>query len=225
MPEHPPELRQAWIRALHRDNIDNLKVVNVCVKHFREEDVEVSHKLSNGDGTFTEIPRAEPKLIDCAVPCLLPGCSSYYSLTSTTKRTCLSYDAKEELMNQTLQLSLLSESEEKHKYIIRNLQDLKAKLILIALPDTWLVLYSDNHNTRFIHPNMVDRTVSVDLYLEVNNFLSVSAWFHGQSIPLSVNSINDIRQIESILHEISLNLSLILVVTHIHTIFLLPKNI
>ena len=27
MPEHPPELRQAWIRALRRENIDNLKVV------------------------------------------------------------------------------------------------------------------------------------------------------------------------------------------------------
>ena len=98
-------------------------------KHFREEDVEVSHKVPNGDGTFIEIPRAKPKLRDGAVPCLLPGCSSYYSSTSTTKRTRLSYDAKEEeLMNQTLQLSLLSESEEKHKYIIRNLQDLKAKL-------------------------------------------------------------------------------------------------
>ena len=114
MPEHTPELRQAWKRALHRDNIDNLKVVNVCVKHFWEEDVEVSHKVPNGDGTFTEIPRAKPKLREGAVPCMLPGCSSYYSSTSTTKRTRLSYDAKEEeLMNQTLQLSLLYESEEK----------------------------------------------------------------------------------------------------------------
>ena len=51
---------------------------------------------------------------------------------------------------------------------------------------------------------MVDRTVSVNLYLEINNFLAVSSWFLGQSIPLSVNSINDIRQIESILQEISL---------------------
>ena len=107
-------------------------------------------------------------------------------------------------MNQTLQLSLLSESEEKHKYIIKNLQDLKAKLILLVLPDNWLVWHLDNLSTRFIQPNMVDRTVSVDLHLEINNFLVKSAWFHGQSIPLSVNSINDIRQIESILHEISL---------------------
>ena len=66
MPEHPPELRQACIRALRRENIDNPKVVNVCVKHFREEDVEVSHNAPNGDGTFTAIPRAKPKLRDGA---------------------------------------------------------------------------------------------------------------------------------------------------------------
>ena len=73
MPEHLPELRQAWICALRRENIDNLKVVNLCVKHFREEDVEVSHKAPNGDGTFTEIPRAKPKLRDGAQfrPCFL----------------------------------------------------------------------------------------------------------------------------------------------------------
>ena len=43
----------------------------------------------------------------------------------------------------------------------------------------------------------------MDLYLEINTFLSVSPWFHGQSIPTSLNSINDIRQIESLLHPIS----------------------
>ena len=89
-------------------------------------------------------------------------------------------------MNQTLQLSLLSESVEKHKYIKTNLQDLRAKLILIALPDNCLVWYPNNHNTRFIQPNMVERNVSVDLYLEVNNILSISAWWHGVSVHLSV---------------------------------------
>ena len=40
MPDIPPALKQAWIRALLRENLDSLKVVNVCVKHFRSEDVE-----------------------------------------------------------------------------------------------------------------------------------------------------------------------------------------
>ena len=39
MPDKPPELRQAWISALHRDDIGTLKVVNVCAKHFRDGDI------------------------------------------------------------------------------------------------------------------------------------------------------------------------------------------
>ena len=79
LPKAPPELKQAWIRALHRENIDELKEIFVCIKHFRAEDVEYTHKVPNGDGTFREIPRASPKLKDGAIPCFLPECSSYYS--------------------------------------------------------------------------------------------------------------------------------------------------
>ncbi|KAI6648378.1 hypothetical protein LOD99_8168 [Oopsacas minuta] len=105
VPENPPELKQAWIRALHCDNIDRLKVVNVCIKHFREEDVEYIHKVPNGDGTFTSVPRYKLKLKGGAIPCLLPGCPSYYSSTSTSKRARLSYEPKEkEMLNQTIQL-------------------------------------------------------------------------------------------------------------------------
>ncbi|KAI6659855.1 hypothetical protein LOD99_14195 [Oopsacas minuta] len=68
MPENLPELKQAWIRALHREDIDRLKVVNVCIKHFREEDVEYFHKLPNGDGTFTSVPRDKLKLKEGAIP-------------------------------------------------------------------------------------------------------------------------------------------------------------
>ena len=53
MPENPPELKQAWMRALRRDDISDLKAVKVCAKHFRDDDIEVVHKVPNGDGTFT----------------------------------------------------------------------------------------------------------------------------------------------------------------------------
>ena len=62
MPQHPDELRQSWLRALHREDLDNLKTVFVWVKHFREEDIEYTHKVPNGDGTYREIPRKNPKL-------------------------------------------------------------------------------------------------------------------------------------------------------------------
>ena len=40
----------------------------MCVNHFRQEDVEYTHKVPNGDGTCREIPRVNPKLKDGAVP-------------------------------------------------------------------------------------------------------------------------------------------------------------
>ena len=73
----------------------------------------------------------------------------------------------------------------------------------VALPDNWLVWHNGNVTMRFIRTNLVDNTISVDIYLEVNSFLSVSAWLHGQAISTSLNSINDIRQVESILNVIS----------------------
>ena len=205
MPDKPPELRQAWISALHRDDIDTLKVVNVCAKHFRDDDIIKTHKVPNGDGTFTDVPRTKPKLRDGAIPCFLPGCPFYYSSTSTTKRTRLSFESKEEeFINQTIQLSLLSDSEEKKKYMITNLRDLKDKLFLINLQNNWLVWYRDDTTITFIHPNMVERSISVNLYLEINSSLVASAWLQGQSFSLSMYTINDVRQIEYLLNKIYL---------------------
>ena len=150
MPRNPPELRQAWIRALRRDYIEDMKVVRVCIKHFRAEGIEASHKVHKGDGTFTEVPRDRPKLKEGAVPCLLSGCPSYYSTMSKTKRTRLSHDSKEEeLLNRTIQMSLVTDTEETDKYKITTLQDLKDKLTLISLPNVWLVWYRGNITTFF----------------------------------------------------------------------------
>ena len=66
LPEGPPELRHAWIRALHREDISDLKMVYVCAKHFQEEDIEYFHKVPRGDGSFYEVPRG--KLKPGAVP-------------------------------------------------------------------------------------------------------------------------------------------------------------
>ena len=62
LPMKPDELRHTWIRALRRDDLHDFKGVYVCVKHFREEDIEYTHKVPNGDGTFREIARVNPRL-------------------------------------------------------------------------------------------------------------------------------------------------------------------
>ena len=85
------------------------------MKHFREDDIEYTHKVPNGDGTFREISRINPRLKDGAIPAFLPWHPSICSQPTTTKkRRRLSLDSKdEELLNETLTLSLTSESEEK----------------------------------------------------------------------------------------------------------------
>ena len=39
-PQKPDDQRLAWLRAVHRDDTDQLKVVCVCAKQFREDVVE-----------------------------------------------------------------------------------------------------------------------------------------------------------------------------------------
>ncbi|KAI6648548.1 hypothetical protein LOD99_8028 [Oopsacas minuta] len=106
------------------------------------------------------------------------------------------------MLNQNIQLSLRYENEAKHKFIIGNLQDLKAELYYIVLPDNWLVgILTILVQGLFFLVLLIK--LCQWIYLEINSFLSISAWFYGQSIPTFLNSINDIRQIESLLHQIS----------------------
>ena len=145
LPEKPDELRQAWIRALRRDDIDDFKRVYVCVKHFREEDIECMHRVPNGDGTFREEPRARPKVKEGAVPVFLPGCPSISQPTTSTDSRRLSLDSREEeLLNQTLSLSLKPASEEKVKFKINTFQELQAKLSSLSLSKLWPLWYPDD---------------------------------------------------------------------------------
>ena len=62
--------------------------------------------------------------------------------------------------------------------------------------------------------------ISIDPYLEINYFLPTNSFENGQNISNTANSIYDIRQIESIIYEISSKLLLVVTVfiniTHVH---------
>ena len=201
MPQQLDELRQSWIRALHREDLDNLKTVFVCVKHFREEDIEYTHKVPNGDGTYREFPRKNLKLKDWTVPTHLPGCPSHYS-QSTTNRRRLSFDSKEdELLQQAVALSLTSQTEEKEKYLIHSFQDLKVKLTCISLPN-WSLCFPNEQSLIFMRLHLLNSNILLDVCLKVESDLSIKAFHNGDVIPLSTCSISDTRLLESILSEI-----------------------
>ena len=165
----PDQLRHAWLRVLHKDDIDKLKVVYVCVKHFRDEDVEYFHRVPNGYGSFREIPRSKLKLKEGKVlSSILPGCPSYYSSHSATKPSRLSRDSKDdELFNQALTLSLRSENEEIERFVVKSYLDLQDKLPSLSIPKTWSLWYPDERTLSFMRPNLENCKILVDVYLLV----------------------------------------------------------
>ena len=109
-------------------------------EHFRDEDVEYTHRVPNGDGSYREIPRSKLKLKEGTVPSILPGCPAYYSSHSATKSSRPSRDSKDdELFNQALTLSLRSENKENERFVVKSFLDLQDKLPSLSIPKTWLL--------------------------------------------------------------------------------------
>ena len=65
---------------------------------------------------------------------------------------------------------------------------------------------------------MENHNIRADVSLEVNSFLSVNGYIYGESISLSLISITDIRQIETMFTEITLKLSSSPQKKHLHHI-------
>ena len=110
-------------------------MVYVCAFHFQKEVIEYFHKVPRRDGSFDEVPRRRPKLIFSAVSSLLSGCPSYYSSTpsSGTKRTCFSFDSKEECLLKSSNLSNpeVRKRREREVHCVGCIQELRDKLYLV----------------------------------------------------------------------------------------------
>ena len=96
VPLIPDEVRHGWLRSPHRDSLDELKTVYVCSKHFKDGNIEYTHKIPNGDGTYRETPRKCLKLKEGAISSILPGCPSYYPSLSGTKCPRISLESKDD---------------------------------------------------------------------------------------------------------------------------------
>ena len=70
LPATPPELRDQWMNALHRENIETLKNIYVCVHHFHPEDIITVDRILQADGG---VPRKYAK--DLKSPLDSPFCN------------------------------------------------------------------------------------------------------------------------------------------------------
>ena len=76
IPNGPPHIVYQWKRFLHREFIEEIKKIYVCLKHFRDEDVEIFFNIPQPDGSILQEQRNLPRLRPLAVPRFLPGCPS-----------------------------------------------------------------------------------------------------------------------------------------------------
>ena len=195
-------MRHKWINALHRENI-SLKHVFLCIKHFREEDVEHVYKVQNPDGSVSEIPRGQPKLRKDAVPCFLQDCPSYYSAPSSSRGHRFSFESKQDdQFALALQLSRVSKMAEEARYHVETLEELKEMLASQTLRPNWLFWLSADGEVHFISLSKSHQNISVRSFLTVSSTLGVKAFHEEENINLSVTKINDIRQIGILLMEI-----------------------
>ena len=76
--------------------LSELKVAYVCSKHYKDGDIEYTHRIPNGDGTYREIPRKCLKLKDGAVPSIMTRISillfSHTLATSLSDGICKIYE-------------------------------------------------------------------------------------------------------------------------------------
>ena len=140
------------------------------------------------------------------MPTLLPGCPSYYSTHSATKRSRLSLEGKvDELLSQAISLSLESDVEEKEKFKIQSFQDIQTKLHF--LPSTLSTWYPDEYTLICMRPRIDKCKIQINTYLSVEFDLSIKAFHIGERLLTSHVTLCDVRQLELVLKDISISRS------------------
>ncbi|KAI6650008.1 hypothetical protein LOD99_6223 [Oopsacas minuta] len=79
MPNDPPHIVSQWKEFLQKEPIEEIMKIYVCLKHSRDEDIDVFFSIPQPDGSILQDNAASPRLCSLAVLCLLPGCPSYLS--------------------------------------------------------------------------------------------------------------------------------------------------
>ncbi|KAI6658356.1 hypothetical protein LOD99_11071 [Oopsacas minuta] len=131
------ELREKWLRALHREDIKDLKNVFVWSNHFRTEDVITEMDMPQPDGSLQNISR-RPILHKNAIPCLLPSCLKYPSSSSPKPERLDRGKIESKLFSQALEQSLDLHKAEYSKFGVKSLGELKCKLEEFELPSSWV---------------------------------------------------------------------------------------
>ncbi|KAI6652380.1 hypothetical protein LOD99_7394 [Oopsacas minuta] len=200
------ETREKWFRAIPRpkgDYEENKRFL-VCIHHFREEDIERNIEYYNGV-EMIKMPRKKVVLKKFAVPSIFPNCPTYFT-DAVAKTQRLSLDDKEEKRMQDVYKKSRTEFQETEaKFRISSLSCIISKLHMIELPNDWLFHRPDSSNILFLKIQFCDEVSTIERYIIVDESLFCKSFYKEKNkIQLSSSSINDIRLLENIIHEVDL---------------------
>ena len=85
-----------------------------------------------------------------------------------------------------------------------NTEDLKSKLPGLHLGPGWVMWYSPCNTLQILQLELFSRSIQVQSTFTIHSDLTVSAFRsrHQQEVPLNLNRVTDLRQIESLIDEI-----------------------
>ena len=155
------------------------------------------------------LQRNLPRLRPLAVPRFLPGFPSYLSNpipARTTSSTRLDKNTKDrDFLALGMELSMEQKKVEEEKFQILRFDELKSKLFHISLPKQWILWPSDESQLHFIKPAISDVTGAhyIECSLSINELLCTKGFYTNKEIYLCIKKINDIRDIDKLLEEIS----------------------
>ena len=86
---------------------------------------------------------------------------------------------------------------------VKSISDVRTKLIHYELPFDWLVWSPNPTTINLILLSTSGNTISIKSYISVDESLTTLGFYQGSQIPLSISNINDIRQLSTLITEVS----------------------
>ena len=156
------------------------------------------------DGSLQKISR-RPILPENAIPCLLPSCPKYLSTPSPKPRRLDRGKIESKLFFQALEQSLDLHKDEDSKFGVKSLGEIKCKLEDFELPSSWVKWFSDDTSINLLKLSK-DKHISIPAYVSINDSLTPTGFYQNIQIPLSIHNLSDIREIDTIISEVTSNI-------------------
>ena len=133
---------------------------------------------------------------------LLPGCLAYLSAEQVGRPTRFTRESKEaEQFARALDLNLQQHERDNDSFMVNSFQDLIEKIPVLLLRNKWMVCHSDSDALHIYKPEFSDQGMKIQACLKAARNLRIFSFRDNLSIPLTLDVLSDIRQIEEIIQE------------------------